>query len=102
METTTTQTTETQKKITLATVKSFMRKNADNLWTKTMTSFDGMIDCVSKAETDWKRTSPEVLEKGLVGSRGARDYYRPYQNGAWKGIEVTNCCGCWMLATNIE
>ena len=91
-----------KKKITLATVKSFMRKNAENLWAKTESSFDGMIDCVAAVKGEWKRANPSELLEKLVGSRGARDFYRHYENGPWIGIEVSNCCGCWIVATNIE
>jgi hypothetical protein len=94
-----------KKKITLATVKSFIRKNADSLWTKTQTSFDGMIDCVSKVDEEWKPANVnEILESKhrlwFVG--GSRDYFQPYEKGAWKGFEVYNCCGSWLVATNIE
>ena len=102
METTTTTPTETQKKITLTTVKSFMRKNADNLWIYTRSSFDSMIDMVSQVEGSWKPTSPEAIEKRLVGSRGARDFYSHHTKGAWVGFSVSNCCGEYMIAANIE
>ena len=102
MQTTTVTPTETHKRITLATVKSFMRKNADNLWIYTRSSFDCMIDMVSQVEGSWKPTSPEILEKKLVGSRGARDFYSHYTKGAWVGFSVSNCCGEYFIATNIE
>lgn len=39
-------TTTTSKKITMATVKAFVKKNINQLHVKCCSRFDGMVDCV--------------------------------------------------------
>jgi hypothetical protein len=99
----------TQKKITLATFKSFVRKNADNLMVKNKSSFDGMTDCVehnANAEfrparpSDWSIKFPKntlgIQGIYLVGS--SRDYFSPFNEYGMKGISVYNCCGSFVVA----
>ena len=46
-------------RITLATVKSFMKKNEGKLFVKAKSSFDGMVDCVMPIEgSSFKQAQP--------------------------------------------
>lgn len=93
------------KKITLSTLKSFAKRNKDELFCKELSSFDGMIDCVSKVEMEWQKTT--VNEKtgyyrtgiqGIYTVGGSRDYFTLFENNNYIGIEVYNCCGNSILA----
>lgn len=106
-------TTTTYKKITLATVKSFIKKNEGNLYINVKSSFDGMIDgCASqhdgfvKAEKDNTQSLNSDYHDRTQGIKGAwfvgssRDYFKPFDNigGDMTGIEVSNSCGHFILA----
>jgi hypothetical protein len=84
-------------KITKATLKSFAKKNKNNLFIKILSQFDGMVDCVmpidhptSSKVDDYEAT----LERYLVGS--SRDYIIAIENG----FEVSNCCGHFQITNN--
>jgi len=98
------------KKITKATFKSFIRKNQGTLYIKCMSSFDGMTDCV---EYDNKAGFEKVTENDschgntlgisgvwLVG--GSRNWFKKYEDAEYEGIEVSNCCGSFILAVKIK
>jgi len=40
-------------KITRTTLKSFIKKNSDNLFVKVESSFDGMTDCVQRVDGEF-------------------------------------------------
>jgi hypothetical protein len=97
------------KKITLATVKSFIKNNRKALYINVKSSFDGMTDGIERrnegfvpATTD---TDPHTQEHSL-GIKGAwfvgssRDYFTAYDSigGDMTGIEVSNSCGSFVLA----
>jgi hypothetical protein len=99
------------KKPTLATLKSFIRKNEANLMIRCDRSFDGMTDCVEMSENPQFRSlvklnndsqSEHSLGFGhgsgvwLVG--GSRDYIKSYSENGMTGFEVYNCCGSFVLA----
>lgn len=90
-----------KKKITLATVKSFIRKNSDKLFAKTCSKFDGMTDCVQQVEGD--TFTPISAEKAL-GIKGvyivgnSRDHFSAFENDSFIGFEIYNCCGRGILA----
>jgi hypothetical protein len=97
------------KKITLSTVKSFIRKNSENLFINVNASFDGMQDCVTSVnggftiakadDREWnKRNTLGVSGAWFVGS--SRDYFSAYETESMTGIEVWNCCGKFILAIN--
>ena len=99
-------------KITVATVKSFIRKHPDAL-IKVRSDFDGMIDCVSSnphAEFHplRKRDTMHTFEKNTLGYQGvwfvgqSRDWARAYDDDEMTGFEVTNSCGCWIVAIGKE
>jgi hypothetical protein len=100
MQTTTVTPTETQKKITLATLKSFIRKNADSLFCKTRSRFDGMTDCIEQVEDFFGSVSAEkaIGLQGVYIVGGSRDRFRHFEDESFVGIEVSNCCGRGILA----
>lgn len=93
-------------KATKATFKSFIKKNAGNIYILVKSSFDGMVDgCSStgqrnfvKAETTERNIENTVGINGvwLVGS--SRDYFTPFENESFVGFEVMNCCGYFKVA----
>ena len=96
----------TTKKLTRATIKSFIRKAGKDLLISTRSRFDGMTDCVQS--TDSKEFSPALLAErycdnnmGIQGAwfvLGSRDWFTAYDNGEVTGFEVSNCCGSFILA----
>lgn len=111
-------TTTKTKKLTVATVKAFIRKHRDNgLMIETRSKFDAMQDMVDRCEgglyparraTFWDHdTRQDVLvpedsknSLGIVGVWfvGGRDYCTRYETETMQGFEVSNCCGCWRVA----
>ena len=100
------------KKITRTTIKSFIKKNFDDLYISTRTRFNGMIDCVDacadqsfhKVERDERErfhdTSLGIKNAYFVGS--SRDYFQPYDLDGFKGYEIYNCVGSFILAVKEE
>lgn len=94
------------KKITKATFKSFLRKNAESLLIRVDGEFDGMTDCrQSTGETKFvpvqKATYPHEENLGYAGMwlvGGGRDYFKPYAKDGLVGIEVWNCCRDFVVA----
>ena len=95
------------KKITLATVKSFIKKNSENLYIKCQSSFDGMIDGISynKLADFQKVILNNNLYKNTLGISGAwfvgssRDYFNLYEENNMICISVSNSCGSFVLST---
>jgi len=96
----------TSKKITLATFKSFVKKNRNQLLINVGSSFDGMTDCVqstndhgfSEAQNS-DRPFPNNL--GIAGVwlvGGSRDYFSPINENGLTGIRAFNCCGSFSIA----
>lgn len=93
------------KRITLATVKSFIGK-ADNLHIRNLSSFDGMTDCVTSCNSSGfrKATKTEAHTSNTLGVQGAwfvggsRNSLLPFEKDGFRGIEVYNCCGHFVLA----
>lgn len=99
-------TTTTTKKITLASVKSFVRKNNGNLFINVRSSFDGMTDCCEsrnegfgKAVIDTDHPSHTLGIKGAWFVGDSRDYLYQYDDGKFSGIRISNSCGDFILAT---
>ena len=90
------------KKITMATLKSFIKKS-NNLFVEELSSFDGMIDGISM---NHDRRLIEVSKEKAIGHDGvwcvgqSRDYMKYVETTTMIGIEVYNCCGCGILWTN--
>jgi len=96
------------KKITLATLKSFVRKNRENLYVLETSRFSGMSDMVEYHDTpQWHPAQDDTrnccLENslGVLGVwcvRGSRDYFKHFENENFIGINVYNCCGSFTVA----
>lgn len=94
------------KKITLSTVKSFIRKNKDNLFLNLKSSFDGMTDMVETCKNSSFKKATETTGNlsytlGIAGTwfvGSSRDYFSQYEDDQFTGIKVYNCCGSFILA----
>lgn len=94
-----------EKRITLATIKSFIKKNQNGLYIKTKSDFNGMTDCVEEVKSDFKRISPaKTASQYNLGITGAwfvgssRDYFTKYEDDFMVGYEIYNSCGSFILA----
>lgn len=92
-------------KITRATLKSFIKKNQDNLFVKVKSSFDGMTDCVQEVEDNFRKVaSVDFTNEHNLGINGlwlvgqSRDYLKEWENDDYRGIEIYNCCGTSIIA----
>ena len=96
------------KKITRTTIKSFIKNNFDDLYISTRTRFNGMIDCVDAcADQSFHKVEREERERFADYSLGikdayfvgnSRDYFQPYDLDGFKGYEIYNCVGSFILA----
>lgn len=94
------------KKITLATFKSFVRKNRSELMIKSHSHFDGMIDGIEfnrnpqwYKPSEWLANSEHTL--GLCGIwlvLGSRDRFTIHDEPGYYGIHCYNCCGSFTVA----
>ena len=93
-------------KFTMASVKSFVRKNKGNLKIKVGSTFDGMIDGVSynRDATFVPVVETEQNIKNTLGIQGAwfvgssRDYVDPIEvDGKLVGFKCFNCCGSFVV-----
>lgn len=92
-------------KITKATLKSFIKKNKDNLFIKVTSSFDGMTDCVQRVEDNFKKVDNiDFNDSHSLGIRGlwlvgkSRNCFEEWEDKEYKGIEIYNCCGTSIIA----
>jgi len=98
------------KKITKTTIKSFIKNNLDNLYIKNNNSFDGMVDGVTecknrafkKAEKSEKHNEHRLGIEGAWFVGSSRDYFSAYEYNGFKGYEISNCCGNFILATRVD
>jgi len=95
------------KKVTLATVKAFMRRNAANLMVKATSSFDGMYDCVMPSDNPAYRCVGGLFREnnkntyGLPGVwfvGGSGNWFSPITEPGLTGYRVSNCCGSFSVA----
>lgn len=99
-----------RKKITLATVKSFLKKNAGHLHIKVTSQFDSNIDSVvnldkatfEPAKPDTKHVGSTLGFKNCWFVGSSRDYFKPYNDGRMQGYEVSNCTGSFVVAITFE
>jgi len=95
------------KKITRTTIKSFIKREEKNgnLYVKVKSSFDGMIDCVSQVEDEFRKVENVDFSKEydfdikglwLVGS--SRDYFTEFADDNYIGYKISNCCGVSIIA----
>jgi hypothetical protein len=97
----------TKKKITLATLKSFARKNSENLYIRKDSQFSGMTDMVEvDRNAQWEKTHVDQEKtnyyatgiQGVYTVSGSGNYFNLYEDETYLGIEVYNCCGSCVLA----
>ena len=95
------------KKITRATLRSFINKNRANLFLNVKSSFDGMQDCcevrhygfLPDKECDLIHAKDNTLGiNGLWLVNGSRDYFKAFENEQFSGIEYSNSCGHGIVA----
>lgn len=90
------------KKITLATLKSFIKKS-NKLFLQTKSSFNGMTDGVEFLKNP---ALVEIDKENAIGVNGAwlvgssRDLFSFVENETHFGIEIYNCCGTSILWTS--
>lgn len=84
----------------MATVKAFIRKNADRLLVKELSDFNGMTDSVERVEMDWKEISADLAlgAEGVWLVGNSRDYVTPYETETHTGFKIYNCCGSGVVA----
>lgn len=96
-------------KTTLATLKSFIKKNESQLFIRVQSSFDGMVDgCTSERDLGFnKAQKADIFSKHNLGFKGvwivggSRNFYYQIEENGFKGIRVSNCCGCFIVAIPI-
>lgn len=92
-------------KITLATVKSFIKKNIDNLYLNVKSEFDGMTDGLNYLNEGFKKAEKTEQDSDYtLGIKNAyfvgnsRDYFSAYEDEKFIGIHVYNSCGSFDIA----
>ena len=94
-------------KVTMATIKSFVKKNEGRLYIRTLSAFDGMTDCVGQIparERSFQPVEPGTRPPNDLGIHGAwfvgrsLDYFTPICEDGFVGFHVYNCCGSFDLA----
>lgn len=94
------------KKITMATVKSFVRKNANKgIFVNVKSSFDGMTDmCEARNSGFMIADKDETCVENTLGLCGvwlvgnSRDYFTAYEDDKFIGITYYNSCGKGIIA----
>ena len=98
-------------KPTLATLKSFVKKNSDQLFLKMMGSFDGMIDGIYyEKNPPFIHTLPGSAGfsentlgfSGIWLVGGSRDHISTFQTKSFIGYEVYNSCGSFVVAIEVK
>lgn len=93
------------KKITLATIKAFVRRNRDQLWISNGSSFDGMVDCVMECSGKWRQA--EQIDRHVSNTLGvggawfvlrSNDWFSAFEADGFQGYAITNSCGSFRLA----
>lgn len=107
----------TEKKVTVATVKAFIRRNRKSLLINVKSRFDGMQDMVTSTGNDGftpicaREYYSEEVHKYVPASEDCRntmgicgvwftgrDSVRRFEAESVTGFEVYNCCGTWRVA----
>jgi len=91
-------------KATMSTVKSFIRKNSDNLLIKFKSAFDGRTDGTEFfTGAKFRKAVLEDFNNNTLGVKGAwfvggsRNYIQPYDKEGVRGFEISNCCGSFVI-----
>ena len=94
------------KKITLATVKSFIRKNSDKLFIKVRGKFDSMTDGMEFYENAGFQQAEKTNEQidytmGINGAwivSSSKNFINAYNEDGFTGYRISNCCAAFILA----
>ena len=97
------------KKVTLATIKSFMKRELKNknLHVKQLSTFDGMVDMVVDRDNEFTKVEIKELDlekKNDLGIRGvwfvnqSGDGFEDYADDNYIGYKIYNCCGSFIVA----
>lgn len=95
----------TSTKITRSTLKSFIKKNFDNMYIRLDSSFSGMTDGIEYYNEGFEKA--EKTERSIDHTFGlnkawfvgqSRDYFTKFENEKFVGYEVSNSCGSFVLA----
>lgn len=93
-------------RISITTIKTFIKANSENLYIKTQSKFNGMIDGLEYVKDGFEKA--ELCQDHIeytLGVKGAwfvgssRDWKEPFENETMKGYRIVNCCGSFILAT---
>lgn len=100
-------TTTANKRITLATIKKFIRDNKQNLYALCQSSFDGMTDCVESRKEGWVKVDGAKIDFSKEQNLGiapiwfvreSRDNFEIYDENGMKGYRIFNSCGSSVIA----
>jgi len=93
------------KKITIATVKGFIKKNAQTLFVNVKSSYDGMVDGVQDDNDGFQKAKPSERvyshSLGIMGvwfTPSTRNWCEVYEDNNYTGFRVDNCCGSFIVA----
>lgn len=96
------------KKITLASVKKFIRENKSDIYLEVRTEFNGMTDGIESVNDTFTKVElkehDEHMMPHTLGIEGAwfvgqsRDYFEPFESDQFTGVMVHNSCGSFNLA----
>jgi hypothetical protein len=91
------------KRITKATLKSFLKNHQDNIYINETSSFDSFDDMVSSINNGFKKVDFDLNNhKNTLGYEGiwlvGKDFYKSYDDDKFTGIEYSNCCGSAIIA----
>ena len=91
------------KRITKATLKSFLKKYQDSIYINETSSFNGSVDMVTSIDNGFQKVEFNLdNHKNTLGYQGiwivGKDWYNAYDDGKYVGIEYNNCCGSAIVA----
>ena len=101
-------------KITLTTIKKFIKENKNNIYIKNITHFNGMTDGIDNCENQnfYLSEQTEIKQKqygrdNTLGLKGAhfvfdsKDYFETFNENNFKGFKISNCIGHFVIATKV-
>ena len=99
------------KKITLTTIKKFIKENKGKIYIKNISHFNGMTDGIDNCENQnfYLSEQTEIKQKqygrdNTLGLKGAyfvfdtRDYFNTFNENNFKGFTISNCIGHFVIA----
>ena len=95
---------DSKKKITLATVKKFIKENFKDLYINNTSTFDGMTDGSRSLNEGFKKA--ERTEENINNTLGVkfawfvgsgRNYFSYFEENGFLGIRVYNSCDSFKL-----